>query len=123
MVEWVHHPQGGLPMAKSYLPYQPDQPLLLPVDLQDWLPEDHLARFILDLVPTLDLSAIQAVYRRGDPRGGAAYHPQMMVALLLYAYCTGKSSSRKIERATYEEIPYRVLTANQHPDHDTIAAF
>jgi transposase len=89
--------------------------------MRDWLSEDHLALFISDVVDVLDLSSIFDAYdtRRGQP----PYHPVMMVKLLLYAYCTGKPSSRKIERATYEDVAYRVLAGDQHPDHDTIAAF
>jgi transposase len=110
-------------MAKGYLPYNVDQRLLLPPDMRDWLSEDHLALFIMDLVSELDLSAIERVYEAKDARGRAGYHPAMMVALLLYAYCVGKPSSRKIERATYEDVAFRVLTGDQHPDHDSIADF
>jgi transposase len=110
-------------MAKSFLPYSLDQQILLPQDMREWLPENHLANFILDLVDTLDLDAILAVYRAKDGRGRAAYHPKMMVSLLVYAYCMGKPSSRKIERATYEDVAYRVIAGDQHPDHDTISDF
>jgi transposase len=110
-------------MAKGYLPYNIDQRLLLPPDLRDWLSEGHLALFILDLVSELDLSSIERVYDAKDARGRAGYHPAMMVALLVYAYCIGKPSSRKIERATYEDVAFRVLTGDQHPDHDCIADF
>ena len=108
---------------KTFKPYTPDQLLLLPPALQDWLPEGHLALFISDVVEALDLSPIFAAYATGDGRGQPPYHPALVVKLLVYAYCTGKPSSRQIEKATYEEIPYRVLAANQHPDHDTLAAF
>lgn len=110
-------------MAKNYLPYNLDQRLLLPPDLQEWLPEGHLARFVLDLVAELDLSAIERVYAAKDSRGRAGFAPAMMVALLLYAYCVGKPSSRRIERATYEDVAFRVLSGDQHPDHDSIANF
>ena len=110
-------------MAKSFLPYAIDQRLLLPPDMREWLPERHLALFLLDVVDALDLSAIMDVYASKDSRGRAGYHPKMMVALLLYAYCMGKPSSRKIERATYEDVAYRVLAGDQHPDHDTVADF
>lgn len=100
-----------------------NQPLLLPPSLQDWLPERHLARFVSDVVDGLDLSAICAVYNRKDGRGLAAYHPLMMVRLLLYGYCLGVASSRQIERRTYEDVAFRYLAADQHPDHDTIASF
>jgi transposase len=108
---------------KNFKPYNPDQPFLLPPALRDWLPEDHLALFISDVIDTMDLSGIINSYQESDGRGQAAYHPVMMVKLLAYAYCTGTRSSRKIEKKTYENVAYRVLTANQHPDHDTIADF
>jgi transposase len=109
---------------KTFKPYTPDQLLLLPPALQDWLPEGNLALFLSDVVDhALDLTPILAAYESGDGRGQPPYHPAPMVKLLLYAYCTGKPSSRQIEKATYEEIPYRVLAADQHPDHDTLAAF
>ena len=108
---------------KTFKPYTPNQLLLLPPALQDWLPEGHLALFISDVVDALDLTPIVAVYDTGDGRGQPPYHPAMMVKLLVYAYCMGKPSSRQIERATSEEVPYRVLAANQHPDHDSLAAF
>jgi transposase len=109
---------------KTFKPYNPDQLFLLPPALRDWLPEGHLALFLSEVVDTaLDLTAIFATYETSDRRGQPPYHPALLVKLLLYGYCTGKSSSRQIERATYEEIPYRVLAANQHPDHDTLATF
>jgi transposase len=109
---------------KTFKPYTPDQLLRLPPALQEWLPEGHLALFLSDVVDeALDLSPILATYETGDGRGQPPYHPALMVKLLLYAYCTGKPSSRQIEQATYEEVPYRVLAADQHPDHDTLAAF
>jgi transposase len=110
-------------MAKGYLPYDIDQRLLLPLDMREWLPEGHLALFILDVVGELDLSKIYAVYDAKDHRGRAGYHPAMMVALLLYAYCVGKPSSRRIERATHQDVAFRVLAGNRHPDHDSIADF
>ncbi|RPJ59732.1 MAG: IS1182 family transposase [Acidobacteria bacterium] len=109
---------------KTFKPYTPDQLLLLPPALQDWLPEGHLALFLSDVVDqALDLTPILMTYETGDGRGQPPYHPAMMVKLLLYAYCTGRPSSRAIEKATQEEVPYRVLAANQHPDHDSIASF
>jgi transposase len=109
---------------KTFKPYTPEQLLLLPPALQDWLPEGHLALFLSDVVDhALDLTPILATYDTGDGRGQPPYHPALLVKLLVYAYCMGKPSSRQIERATYEEVPYRVLAANQHPDHDTLAAF
>ena len=110
-------------MAKGYLPYDVDQRLLLPPDMRAWLPEGHLALFVLDVVEALDLSAIYRVYEAKDSRGRAGYHPVMMVALLVYAYCVGRPSSRRIEQATYEDVAFRVLAGDQHPDHDCIAAF
>lgn len=110
-------------MGKTFRAYNLDQRLLLPPDMRQWLPEGHLALFLLDVVNQLDLTDIMKVYEGGDGRGQPPYHPVMMVTLLLYAYCTGKPSSRKIERATYEDVAYRVLAGDQHPDHDSIAAF
>lgn len=96
--------------------------MLLPTDLKQWLPEDDLIYFLIDIVGELDLQPIyrEYTYRKG---GQPPYHPRMMLSLLFYAYCIGMPSSRKIEQATYQQIPFRVLTANQHPDHDTIANF
>src|SRR5881628_2282102 len=102
-------------MVKPFRPYDLDQRLLLPPDLREWLPDDHLALFVSDVVDGLDLSAILDTYESGDGRGQPPYHPAMIVKLLLYAYCVGKPSSRKIERATYEDVAYRVLAADQHP--------
>ena len=100
-----------------------DQPYLLPPSLQDWLPEGHLARFVAKVAEELDLGNLYAKYERRDGRGLAAYHPLLMVRLLMYGYATGKRSSRQLERATFEEVPFRYLAADQHPDHDTIAVF
>jgi len=110
-------------MAHGYLPYDIDQRLLLPPDMRAWLPQGHLALFILDVVGELDLSPIYAVYDAKDERGRAGYHPAMMVALLIYGYCTGRPSSRRIERATHEDVAFRVIAGDRHPDHDCIAAF
>ena len=109
-------------MAHGYLPYDIDQRLLLPPDMRAWLPQGHLALFILDVVGELDLSPIYAVYDAKDERGRAGYHPAMMVALLIYGYCTGRPSSRRIERATHEDVAFRVIAGDRHPDHDCIAA-
>ena len=108
---------------KTFRAYEPDQQLLFPPSLKDWLPEKHLANFISDVVDGLDLSAIVSQYQEGDGRGQPPYHPMMMVKLMLYAYCNGNPSSRKIEEATYTDVAYRFLTADQHPDHDSIAEF
>ena len=110
-------------MTKTFRPYTLDQQLLLPPDMRAWLPEDDLALFISDVVDELDLSAIHAAYESGDGRGQPPYHPAMMVKLLLYGYSTGTASSRKIERATYRDVAFRVLAGDQHPDHDSIAEF
>lgn len=108
--------------STPFRPYRRDQLLALPPDMRDWLPEDHLAHFVMDTVSELDLSGIYEDYD-GSRGGQPAYHPAMMVGLLVYAYCTGMPSSRKIERATYESVPYRVISGDEHPDHDTIAEF
>jgi transposase len=110
-------------MSKTYLSYDPEQKLLLPPDLREWLPEGHLAPFISDVVDELDLSGIVGSYESGDGRGRPPYHPVMMVKLVVYGYCIGRMSSRKIERATHEDVAFRVLACNQHPDHDSIAGF
>jgi transposase len=110
-------------MTKSFRSDDLDQSLLMPPSLHDWLPEKHLARFLADLVGTLDLSAIYRFYEQRDGRGQAAYHPAMMVRLLLYGYCVGVMSSRRIERRTYEDVAFRYLSADQHPDHDTLNEF
>jgi transposase len=99
-----------------------DQMFLLPPSLRDWLPEGHLAYFIIDLMDHLDLSEVYASYG-GDGRGQPPYDPKMMTALMLYAYCVGLPSSRKIERACSEDVAFRVIAANQRPDHDSICAF
>jgi transposase len=106
----------------QFRPFQPCQMLLLPPDMKEWLPDDHLVYFILDVVRELDLSEICASYD-GAKGGQPPFDPRMMVGLLLYGYCVGTVSSRKIEKATQEQVPFRVLTADQHPDHDTIAEF
>jgi transposase len=109
-------------MPQNFLPCERDQPLLLPPDLRDWLPEDHLAWFVIESVESLDLSAFYAAYR-ADGHGAAAHDPRMMVALTLYAYATGERSSRQIERRCHEDVAYRVIAANRVPDHATIARF
>lgn len=99
-----------------------DQLMLLPPSVRDWLPEDHLAFFVLDVVAELDLTRFYGVYRV-DGRGGSVYDPAMMLGVLLYAYCTGERSSRRIERRLVEDVAYRVLAVNQRPDHATLARF
>lgn len=109
-------------MGYNFLPCDRDQLYLLPPALQDWLPEGDLAWFLLDAVAQMDLSAIEETYRR-DGWGQAAYEPTMMVALLLYAYCSGERSSRQIERLCERDIAFRVIAANHRPDHTTVARF
>ncbi len=93
---------------------------LLPPSVQDWLPESHLARYVVDVVEALDLSALTRAYAG---RGSDAYHPAMLLSLLIYGYATGTHSSRKIERATYDSLAFRFIACDQHPDHDTLASF
>ena len=107
-------------MSKTYLPYEPDQQLLLPAALQEWLPDDHLAYFISDVVDQLDMSEVTARYER-ERRGGPPYHPRMMVKVLLYGYCVGVASSRRIAQRLHEDIAFRVLAANNTPDFRTIS--
>lgn len=109
-------------MAYNFVAVERDQLMLMPPSVADWLPEDHLAWFVLDVVAELDLSDFLSGYR-ADGRGGAAYDPAMMLALLIYAYCTGERSSRRIERRLVEDVAFRVVAANQQPDHATIARF
>lgn len=108
--------------TQRFRDYCPEQDFLFPPSLREWLPENHLVNFISDVVDTLDLSEIINAYDNSQG-GQASFHPVMMVKLLLYGYCIGVVSSRKIEKSTYEVIPFRVLSANQYPDHDTIAEF
>ena len=110
-------------MRKSYQPWTQDQAYLLPPSLHDWLPEDHLAWFIVEVVSQLDLSAIETSIQSKDSRGQRPYHPSMMVALLVYAYCTGVYSSRRIERACHEDVAFRVITGNTQPFFTTINEF
>src|SRR5487761_2757439 len=110
-------------MGQNFISDTVNQTLLFPPSLHDWLPEGHLARFLLDVVSALDLSAIYTSYQEKDGRGQAAYAPEMMVRLLLYGYATGVYSSRKIQRRTYEDVAFRYLSGDQHPDHATIAEF
>ena len=109
-------------MAQNFLSSDRNQPLLLPPDLRDWLPEDHLAWFVIESVEELDLEPFYAAYR-ADGHGASAHEPKMMVTLLAYAYCVGERSSRGIERRCREDVAFRVIAANQLPDHATIARF
>ncbi len=108
---------------KRYQAWPKDQPFLFPPSPQDWLADDHLVYFVLDVVEMLDLGRIEDVIHAKDSRGQRPYNPRMMVGLLIYAYCTGVFSSRAIARATWEQVAFRVLTGGQHPHHTSINAF
>ncbi|MDP4028250.1 MAG: IS1182 family transposase [Gallionella sp.] len=103
-----------------FRPIDRNTDFLLPPSVQEWLPEAHLARYIASVVENLDLSEIERAYAG---RGSEAYHPAMLLSLLIYGYATGTFSSRKIERATYDSLAFRYLACNRHPDHDTLATF
>jgi transposase len=105
-------------MSRTFKTVDYEQALDLTVRLGDCLPPDHLARFVVDSVAQFDLSALYAHY---GTRGGEPYAPEVLLGLLLYGYATGVFSSRKIERATYEAVPFRFIAGNLHPDHDTLA--
>ena len=107
-------------MSGRFVNVDRDTPFLLPPSVQEWLPPEHLARFVVEIVDRLDLSELQSAYRG---RGSDAFPPAMMVALLFYGYATGVFSSRQMERATYDSVAFRYIAANRHPDHDTIANF
>ena len=109
-------------MAKTYRPYSPDQMFLLPPSLRDWLPENHLVYFVSDVIDNLDLSEIESVYEKED-RGYPPYHPHMMTKVLVYAYCIGVYSSRKIQKHLVEDVAFRVLAAGNQPDFRTISDF
>src|SRR3954452_13230138 len=99
-----------------------EQGFLLPPDMREWLAEDHLAWFVVDVVEELDLAPFRAAYR-ADGWGRPAFDPRLMVGLLLYAYCIGERSSRMIERRCWEDVAFRVIMTNERPDHATIARF
>ena len=109
-------------MAQNFIACDREQPFLLPPDVREWLPEDHLAWFVIDAVGVMDLAAFYAAYRQ-DGHGRAAYEPAVMVALLLYCWSRGTRSARAIERACVEDVACRVIAAQQRPDHATIARF
>jgi transposase len=109
-------------MGQKFIACDREQVFPMPPDVREWLSESHLAWFVIDAVEELDLAAFYAAYR-ADGHGRAAYVPAMMVALLLYAYARGMRSSRAIERACEEDVAYRVIAAQQRPDHATIARF
>jgi transposase len=110
-------------MGQNFFPDTVNQTLLFPPSLHDWLPDGHLARFLVDVVAALDLSTIYKSYQDKDGRGQAAYAPETMVRLLLYGYATGVCSSRKSQAKTFEDVAFRFLSADQHPDHSTLAEF
>lgn len=109
-------------MAKTYKTYLPEQDLLLPPSLRQWLPENHLAYCVSDVVDQLDLSAVESVYEQED-RGQPPYHPRMMVKILVYSYCVGVFSSRRMEKRLVEDVAFRVLAAGNEPDFRTLADF
>src|SRR3954451_9351259 len=109
-------------MAQNFIACDREQPFLLPPDVREWLPENHLAWFVIDVVAVIDTTAFYAAYRE-DGHGRAAYEPALMVALLLYCWARGTRSSRAIERACVEDVACRVIAAQQRPDHATIARF
>ena len=107
-------------MKGTFVDVDRDTLYLLPPSIQEWLPEKHLARFVVEIVDQIDLQPLKASYRGS---GSQPYSPEMMVALLFYGYATGVFSSRKLERSTYGSVAFRYIAANSHPDHDTIATF
>ena len=104
----------------NFRPFDRETGFLLPPSLDDWLPERHLARFVVEVIGSLDLSAMARSYRG---TGSASYHPELLLGVLVYGYTTGVFSSRKLERATYDSVAFRFISGNEHPDHDTIATF
>jgi len=107
-------------MTPKFIPTNRDQQYLFPPSIQDWLPEKHLARFVVEIVSQLNLRPLTETYAG---KGFKAYHPEIILSLLFYGYATGVFSSRKIEQATYDSVAFRFISANTHPDHDTIANF
>jgi transposase len=107
-------------VVNNFRPIDRQTGFLLPPSVDDWLPEKHLARFVVEVIDGLDLRAMSGSYRGS---GSASYHPSMLLGILVYGYATGVFSSRKLERATYDSVAFRFIAANDHPDHDTIAAF
>jgi len=104
----------------NFRPIDRDTGYLLPPSVDEWLPERHLARFVVEVIDGLDLSAMSGSYRGS---GSASYHPALLLGLMVYGYATGVFSSRKLERATHDSVAFRFIAANEHPDHDTIAVF
>ena len=112
--------QGDIYMKVTFVDVDRDTLYLLPPSIQEWLPEKHLARFVVEIVEQINLQSLKASYRGS---GSQPYNPEMLVALLFYGYATGVFSSRKLERSTYDSVAFRYIAANSHPDHDTIATF
>src|ERR1700735_5735905 len=112
--------RGWVGLMSNFRQFDRATGFLLPPSLDEWLPERHLARFVVEVIDGLDLSAMVKSYRGS---GSAGYHPALLLGLLVYGYTTGVFSSRKLERATYDSVAFRFIAANQHPDHDTIANF
>ena len=104
----------------NFRPIDRQTGFLLPPSVDEWLPEKHLARFVVEVIDGLDLSVMRGSYRGS---GSASYPPSLLLGILVYGYATGVFSSRKLERASYDSVAFRFIAANQHPDHDTIAAF
>ena len=117
---FVQSDQAGREAPFGFQPINRDTPYLLPPSVQDWLPEKHLARFVVEIVDQLDLNPLLTRYEGG---GKQPYHPAMLLALLFFGYTTGLFSSRKLEQATYDSVAFRFITGDRHPDHDTIAHF
>jgi len=112
--------QGDIYMKVTFVDVDRDTLYLLPPSIQEWLPAQHLARFVVEIVEQINLQSLKASY---CGRGSQPYNPEMLVALLFYGYATGVFSSRKLERSTYDSVAFRYIAANSHPDHDTIATF
>src|ERR1700730_6881478 len=112
--------QTRMPWMSNFRPFDRETGFLLPPSLDDWLPERHLARFVVEVIGSLALSAMSRSYRG---TGSASYHPELLLGVLVYGYTTGVFSSRKLERATYDSVAFRFISGNEHPDHDTIATF
>src|SRR3954452_360641 len=104
----------------NFRPINRDMDFLMPPSVDEWRPQRHLARFVVEVIEGLDLRAMTGSYRG---IGEASYHPRLLLGLIIYGYATGVFSSRDLERATYDSVPSRYVAANQHPDHDTIATF
>ena len=113
-------PALDITRMSNFRPINRDTGFLLPPSVDEWLPERHLARFVVEVVAGLDLRAMTGSYRGS---GEASYHPELLLGLIVYGYATGVFSSRKLERASYDSVAFRFVAANEHPDHDTIAAF